>query len=938
MRDEFLAHVGIPHEGSTPHSGRYPWGSGESPNQHMEDKPLREQVRALRAAHPEYTMSEVARVLGYDSTTELRAEVSRQKAEKMRDDSEKVLKLYSKGITSPTQIAKELGMTESNVRTILKRQGSTSRFERNERVKDELRKLVAQEKFIDVGSGSELALGVTEVKKKQLLIELQKEGYEVKNVYVDQLGTGFKTTIEVLCPPGTTDKELYDHKFEIKPIDRYIQEPNGERSVLGLPPVNSVDSDRILVRYAEEGGLAKDGLIELRRGPEDISLGNAHYAQVRIGVDGTHYLKGMAVYGDFDNVPKDVDIIFNTNKHLGTEKMDVFKEMKKIKGTETIDQDNPFGASVKREKELKYAQRYYIDPVTGEKKVSAINVVNEEGDWEKWSKNLSSQFLSKQPLPLIKQQLHMAYLQKLDEFEDIKSINNDSVKKVLLMNFADKCESAAVDLKAAALPRQQTHVLIPLTTLKDGQIYAPNYENGEEVILVRHPHSGPFEIPRLVVNNKNKEGRALLGTNPIDAVGITAKAASQLSGADYDGDTALVIPIKTSTKPGAKTNNVKTDYIKELQEFDPKEAYPAYPGMMKVKDDHRHWNKQRQMGSVFNLITDMTLQGAPTEDIIKAVKHSMVIIDAEKHNLDWRKSEKDNDIKALKKKYQGKSTGGASTIISRASAEYRVEQESLRFEIDPNTGVKTNFKTGATKEKRIKVWDDEAAGKFHYENTGEMVKKTQKSTKMRQAEDAYELVSDPQHPYAKEVPYANYANQMKQMARDARILYSSMGTAKKDPKAAAAFEDEVNSLDAQLDNVLRNAPRERQAQLRANNNFRKKKKEREDLEPDDIKKLKNQCLAEAREACGAKSQKINITPREWEAIENRALSGTKIEKIISKADTAQVMKYAIPKEGMKLSAAKQARIRAMGRQGVDTASIAEALGISTATVQKYLNQ
>ena len=525
MSDEFLIHVGIPHEGSTPHSGRYPWGSGENPNQHMEDKPLREQVRALRAAHPEYTMSEVARVLGYDSTTELRAEVSRQKAEKMQQDSDKVLKLYSKGITSPTQIAKELDMTESNVRTILKRQGSTSRYERNERVKDQLRKLVSQDKFIDVGSGSELALGVTEVKKKQLLIELQKEGYEVKNVRIDQLGTGFKTTIEVLCPPGTTDQDLYDHKFDIKPIDRYIQEPNGERSVLGLPPVNSVNSDRVMVRYNEEGGLAKDGLIELRRGPEDISLGDAHYAQVRIGVDGTHYLKGMAVYGDFSDVPKDVDIIFNTNKHLGTPKMDVFKEMKKIKGTDTVDQDNPFGASVKREKELKFAQRYYIDPKTGEKKVSAINVVNEEGDWEKWSKNLSSQFLSKQPLPLIKQQLHMAYLEKQDEFSDIKSISNDSVKKVLLMNFADKCESAAVDLKAAALPRQHTHVLIPLTTLKDGQIYAPNYENGEEVILVRHPHSGPFEIPRLVVNNKNKEGRALLGTNPIDAVGITAKAA-----------------------------------------------------------------------------------------------------------------------------------------------------------------------------------------------------------------------------------------------------------------------------------------------------------------------------------------------------------------------------------------------------------------------------
>ena len=932
---DFLMHVGTPHDGGVPHSGRYQWGSGENPHQHMETKPLSEQVRALKSDHPEYSMTQIAQILGYKSTTALRAEISRQKAEKMQADSKKVMELYSKGTTSPTQIAKELNMTESTVRSIIKRQGAPSRYERNEQVKQQLRDLVKNDKYIDVGSGSELALGVTEVKKKQLLMELEAEGYQLKKVYIDQLGTGYKTTIEVLCAPGTTDQDLKAHKFDIKPIDRYIEEPDGSRSILGLPPVNSVDASRVMIRYAEEGGVEKDGVIEIRRGVDELSLGNAHYAQVRIGVNGTHYLKGMAVYGDDKDFPPGTDIIFNTNKHLGTEKLDVLKEMKKIKGTDEVDQDNPFGASVKRENELRLAQRYYIDPKTGEKKVSAINIVNEEGDWEKWSRNLSSQFLSKQPLPLIKQQLRMAYLQKADEFADIQGINNESVKKVLLMNFADKCDSAAVDLKAAALPRQQTHVLLPLTSLKDGQIYAPNYQNGEEVILIRHPHSGPFEIPRLVVNNNNKEGKRVLGSNPVDAVGITSKAAAQLSGADYDGDTAIIIPLRTSTGENAKINNVKTEKaIKELQEFDPKAAYPAYEGMTKVKNEPG-WNKQRQMGSVSNLITDMTLMGAPTEDIVKAVRHSMVIIDAEKHNLDWHKSEIDNDIRALKKKYQGKETGGAKTIISRASREYRIDQESLRFEIDPNTGKKTNFKTGAMQPKR--QWHYDENGKKVYENTGEMEKKQQKSTWMKETDDAYDLVSDRNNPYPKEVPYANYANQMKQMANDARKLYVSLNTSKKDPAAAAAYEAEVRSLDAKLYSALKNSPRERQAQLRANDNYRKKKRERDDLEPEDIKKLKNQCLAEARVACGAKSQKVEITPREWEAIEHRAVSGTKVEKLISKADTAQVMKYAIPRDGAKLSSAKINRIKAMGRQGQDTASIAEALGVSTATVQKYLN-
>ena len=52
----------------------------------------------------------------------------------------------------------------------------------------------------------------------------------------------------------------------------------------------SIDSDRIAIRYAEDGGRKRDGLIELRRGVDDISLGNSKYAQCRILVDGTHYL------------------------------------------------------------------------------------------------------------------------------------------------------------------------------------------------------------------------------------------------------------------------------------------------------------------------------------------------------------------------------------------------------------------------------------------------------------------------------------------------------------------------------------------------------------------------------------------------------------------------------------------------------------------------
>ncbi len=938
MSADFLMHVGTPHVGSVPHSGRYPWGSGENPNQHMENKPLFEQKAALKAKYPGITEAEIAIRLGYKNTTELRDAITIQKAEMTHARDSEIIKLYEKGITSPTEIMKRTGIPEGTVRSVLKTQRE-SRLAERERIKEQLKGLVDKDKYIDVGRGAELALGITETKKDTIIRELKKEGYEVHNVQIEQLGTQFKTTVEVLCPPGVDKKELYADMYKdktvIKPIGDFIEEPDGTRSVLGLPPINSVDLDRVYIRYPEEGGKEKDGTIELKRGVEDISLGDARYAQVRIAVDNKYYLKGMGIYGEDSEFPEGKDIIFNTSKANGQPLDKVFKEMKTIKGTDEIDPDNPFGATIKREEELKLARRYYIDPETGEKKVSAINIVNEEGDWGKWSKSLSSQFLSKQPLPLINQQLNLAYLNKADELEDIKSITNDSVKRVMLMNFADKCDSAAVDLKAAALPRQQSHVILPLSSIKDNQIYAPNYEHGEEVILVRYPHGGTFEIPKLTVNNKNKEGIALLGKNPIDAVGIGAKAAAQLSGADFDGDTVLVIPIKAN-KDGTKVNNIKVDKaIKDLQEFDTKEAYPAYEGMTEVKKQ-KGWNKQRQMGSVSNLITDMTLMGAPLEDIVKATKHSMVIIDAEKHNLDWKRSEKDNDIKALKKKYQGKETGGAKTIISRASARYDIEQESFRFTIDPDTGVKTNLKTGTTKMGRKKVGEDEKGNPI-YQDTGKYEKVMQRSTKMREAGDARELLSDPDNPYPKEVPYARYANQMKDMGNEARKIWKSLNTAKKDPEAAKVYAEEVKSLTDKARNLTYNAPRERQAQLRAANNFYKKKSEMDDLDKDAIKKLKSQCLAEARVACNAKGVKVEITPKEWEAIENRAVSGTVVERLIEKADNASIMKYALPKgDNTKLSAAKQARIRAMARTGQTTKDIADELNLSPATVQKYL--
>ena len=934
FEEEFLMHVGVGHDANPPGrgSGRFGYGTGENPGQHFENMTLAQQKSALLKKG--YSEKDTALILGYSSTTDLRNAIKRANEEVTNDKSSKIGELYSKGITSPTEISRELGIPEATVRTYISGIGKKTRLQKSEEVKDQLRKLVDKDKYIDVGLGVEYALGVSEEKKKYLLSELEGEGYTLLDYYQKQLGTGKNTTTKVLAPPGTTvesmTEDLKSGKNTIGTVDNYILDVDGSRSILGLPPVNSIDSKRLETVNDPD----KDGLIELRRGVDDISLGAARYAQVRIGVDGKYYMKGMAVYSD--DIPEGKDIVFYHSKGENAPVFGkVLKEMKENKLTGQVDEDNPFGASIKPEKDLVLGQRYYIDPKTGEKKVSAINIVNEEGDWSKWAKNTPSQFLSKQKEPLIKQQLDLSYFQKLDELSDIRSIKNESVRRVMLENFAENCDKAAVDLKGAALPRQQTHVLLPITSLKDNEIYAPRYENGEEVILIRYPHSGTFEIPRLTVNNKNEEGRRMIGNAP-DAVGIPGSAARQMSGADFDGDSASVIPYRTY--PGSKKYNpIKTDKaIKDLQDFDPKSEYAAYEGMPRVKGS-KGWDKQRQMGDVSNLITDMTLKGAPTAEIVKAVRHSMVVIDAEKHNLDWKRSEKDNDIKALKKRWQGGENKGASTIISRASAMKYIDEEQLRYDIDENTGAKIRLKTGKTEKERRPVGFDEAGNRI-YEDTGKYKKVQQKSTKMREVDDAYDLVSDREFPHKKEILYADYANQMKALANQARLEYSRTPTGKKNVDSAKAYAKEAKELDDLVITLDRNAPRERLAQRRASTAYYKKKSERDDLDKDDLKKLRNQCLAEARREVGASSLKPNLTPKQWQAIENHAISGTKAERIIKKMKTEDILAYAMPKEGSKISDAKVNLIKAYVRQGKSTAEIADYMGISPSTVQKYSSQ
>lgn len=900
--DNYIMHYGTPR-----HSGRYPWGSGEVPYQHEAwfDRYMELKSQGL-------SETEIAKGLGM-STTQLRAKRSIQKSEERAAKEAYARKLYfDDGITNYSEIGRKMGINESSVRSLLNPKLSENN-NKTKFVADLLKKHVEEKDIIDIGPGVEYDLGTKSTRLKTAVAMLKEEGYEVHYIRVEQMGTGKKTTVTVLTKPGITSKYIYDNMDKIHNITEVINDDG--LSSRGIKRPVSIDSSRLKVVYAEEGGSAKDGVIELRRGVEDISLGNSQYAQVRIAVDDTHYIKGMAMYSD--NMPDGVDIIFNTSKHKGTpikgdKDNSVLKPLKKNPRTGEIDWENPFGATIDSAK----GQRNYIDE-DGNSKLSPINKVNDEGDWSEWSKTLASQMLSKQVPQLAKRQLYLSYAEKADQFDEIKKLTNPAVKKLLLESFADDCDSSSVHLKAAALPRQSSHVILPISNIKENEVYAPNYRNGEEVVLIRYPHGGTFEIPRLIVNNKNEEANRVMH-NAVDAIGINSKVAERLSGADFDGDTVLVIPTK-----GVKINS--TPALEGLKEFDPKESYPGYPGMPKMKSQ----TKQNEMGRITNLITDMTLKGANEEELTRAVKHSMVVIDAEKHNLDYKRSFVEQGIAELKEKYQfnpetGK-VGGSSTLISRAKSETHIPQREERYKIDPKTGKKV-FKP--TNETYIKTKT--------YKNgtvSQKVVPRLQESTQMEDTDDAFTLSSGTRM----EKVYATYANQMKNLANRARLEYLRTPSVEYSPSARKAYAPEVESLNAQLIIALKNAPRERKAQLMANVTLANAKKDNPDMDKETTKKIKNQALAAARIRYGAKKQPIKISDREWEAIQAGAVSQTTLMKILRNTDLDDIKKRATPRSEREISATKQSRIKAMFASGYSTNEIADALGISTSTVNNVLH-
>ena len=913
VAEDILMHYGMPKR-----SGRYPWGSGENPYQHSGD--FLSRIEQLKKEGWSETPENIMKEFGL-TTTQYRTEKRLATHERRMLDVARAKSLREDGL-GYTEIGREMGMSESTIRSLLN-QHSESRMNAAKKTADFLREQINTKGMIDVGAEVERELGISREKLNEALHILELEGYPVYKGGIPQAtNPGKQINQMVICPPGTEHSEIYNYE-NVHSLSEYVSHDGGETFDKFVYP-KSMDSSRLKIRYAEEGGIDKDGVVEIRRGVDDLSLGESHYAQVRILVDGNKYIKGMAVYSD--DMPDGVDVIFNTNKSKSVDKMDVLKNIKD-------DPENPFGSLIKPG-----GQSYYIDE-NGERQLSLINKRSEQGDWDEWKDALPSQFLSKQSLSLAKKQLNLAASDKMAEFDEICSLTNPTIKKHLLSKFADECDSAAVHLQAAALPGQKYHVIIPVNSLSDTEVYAPNYENGTKLALIRYPHGGTFEIPILTVNNKNAAAKNLIGVDAIDGIGINSKVAARLSGADFDGDTVMCIP--THDKYG-KVKIASTPPLKGLEGFDPKMAYPERPGMKYMK------NTGTQMGIISNLITDMTLKGASQDELARAVRHSMVVIDAEKHKLDYKQSEIDNGIASLKKKYQryvdedgNVHEGGASTLISRAKSEVSVDKRQGT----PLVNLKGKRWYDSSKPEGALIYktadDVEYTVNKVNKRTGEVTtitrRKKQPSTRMAETDDPYTLISDANTPM--ERAYAEYASKMKALANKARKEMMTAGKINYSSTANQIYKKEVASLLSKLNLSRLNAPKEREAQRRANAEVLAKIRSNPNMKPGDIKKLRQQALTKYRLQVGSISRRkrnIDITDNEWNAIQSGAVSESILKKILDNTDVDKLRQRATPKNTSTLSSAKINRIKSLSNSNYTVGEIAKILGVSPSTVSKYL--
>lgn len=240
--DDYLEHYGTKR-----HSGRYEWGSGGNVPGH--NRTLLQQIEELRRQGvPEKDIAD-----GFGLKTHEMRDLKTIENNRIRQERIAFAQTLRDKGTSHVAIGQRMGISEGSVRNLLK-DGETEKAAILTNIANVIKTEVDSDggSLIDVGSGVEQHLNISENKLRAAVTMLRDQGYTLHNIKGEQPTTGKQTNIKVLAGPGVTKAEIYRRKGEIRQPIRYFQE--GGRTDFGILPPLSISPDRVSINYAENSG------------------------------------------------------------------------------------------------------------------------------------------------------------------------------------------------------------------------------------------------------------------------------------------------------------------------------------------------------------------------------------------------------------------------------------------------------------------------------------------------------------------------------------------------------------------------------------------------------------------------------------------------------------------------------------------------------------
>jgi hypothetical protein len=224
----------------------------------------------------------------------------------------------------------------------------------------------------------------------------------------------------------------------------------------------------------------------------------------------------------------------------------------------------------------------------------------------------------------------------------------------------------------------------------------------------------------------------------------------------------------------------------------------------------------------------------------------------------------------------------------------------------------------------------EETGRSYVNKDGVRVPSVTKLKKLAATSDATTLSSGTQM----ERVYVDHSNKLKALANEARREQVQVPNLRYSKSAKAVYGTEVSSLNASLNLAIRNRPLERQAQVLANAQIKAARAADPSMSKETLKKVKSRALIEARRRVGADKQRVQISPKEWEAIQAGAISNSKLKDILDNADLDKVRELATPRTKLLITSSKKARAESMLALGYTRAEVAAQLGVSLSTLDR----